>query len=579
MTVPMLTYSGGPGHRVDLDRLVASRMLIQANSGGGKSRAIRQLLEETHGRIQHLVIDPEGEFATLRERFDYVLAAPRDGDVLATPKTARLLCRRLVELGASAVLDIYDLDLGGRREFVKLFLTELMALPRSLWRPVLVVIDEAHVFAPQTGESQALDAVTALCTQGRKRGFAAVLATQRIAKLHKDAAAELLNKLVGRTGLDVDLKRAGDELGFDKDQRATLKTLEPGTFFTYGPAISNAVVQVRTGKVVTSHPEAGKVSAAPPPAPERVQRVLAQLADLAQKADEEARTVADLERRNRELTVQIRRLERGAVPPPKPEVDQAAVDRAVAAALAKHDREVRIVFDRRGKVLAQIAEGLDSVGAVLVQSAIDLRQVQELPAPSTNGHSPEPAAAARRILHTSVKTSPVREKSTAPQSGLSRGQQKILNALAEMRLLGIWAPSRTQLGMFAGYNLTGGTGAQHIADLVAAGLVEIPKQGAVQLTDAGLVVGETSAAPTSLEELHERVLTKTKTGQRRIAEHLISIYPEPITRADLGLAVGYNLTGGTGAQHVADLVNLGVVTIPRQGQVAASPLLFPETLS
>jgi hypothetical protein len=86
------------GRGVDLDRLVASRMLIQANSGGGKSRAIRQLLEETHGRVQHLVLDPEGEFATLRERFDYVLAG-KEGDVQATPKTAKLLCRRLVELG------------------------------------------------------------------------------------------------------------------------------------------------------------------------------------------------------------------------------------------------------------------------------------------------------------------------------------------------------------------------------------------------------------------------------------------------------------------------------------------------
>jgi DNA helicase HerA-like ATPase len=80
--------------------------------------------------------------------------------------------------------------------------------------------------------------VITLCTQGRKRGYCAVLATQRLSKLHKDAAAELLNKLIGRTGLDVDVKRAGDELGFDKEQRQTLKTLAPGTFYAYGPAVS-----------------------------------------------------------------------------------------------------------------------------------------------------------------------------------------------------------------------------------------------------------------------------------------------------------------------------------------------------
>ncbi|HET6372680.1 MAG TPA: hypothetical protein VFG76_05200, partial [Candidatus Polarisedimenticolia bacterium] len=43
--------------------------------GGGKSWCLRRILEQTHGAIQHLVIDPEGEFASLRERFDYVHAA------------------------------------------------------------------------------------------------------------------------------------------------------------------------------------------------------------------------------------------------------------------------------------------------------------------------------------------------------------------------------------------------------------------------------------------------------------------------------------------------------------------------
>ena len=53
---------------IDLPRLLETRMLIQANSGGGKSWAIRRLLEQTAGHVQQLVIDPEGEFATLREK-------------------------------------------------------------------------------------------------------------------------------------------------------------------------------------------------------------------------------------------------------------------------------------------------------------------------------------------------------------------------------------------------------------------------------------------------------------------------------------------------------------------------------
>jgi hypothetical protein len=46
------------------------------------------------------------------------------------------------------------------------------------------------------------------------------VATQRLSKLHKDCAAELLNKFIGYTD-DVDLQAAGDQLGMTKEQRAS----------------------------------------------------------------------------------------------------------------------------------------------------------------------------------------------------------------------------------------------------------------------------------------------------------------------------------------------------------------------
>lgn len=52
-----------------------------------------------------------------------------------------------------------------------------------------------------------------LATRGRKRGYCLALATQCLSKLRKDAAVEMINKLIGRTGLDIDVKRAGDDLG------------------------------------------------------------------------------------------------------------------------------------------------------------------------------------------------------------------------------------------------------------------------------------------------------------------------------------------------------------------------------
>jgi DNA helicase HerA-like ATPase len=68
---PLKFALGTPDGIVDLDRLLDTRLLVQANSGAGKSWGLRRILEQTHGAVQQFVIDPEGEFPTLREKFDY----------------------------------------------------------------------------------------------------------------------------------------------------------------------------------------------------------------------------------------------------------------------------------------------------------------------------------------------------------------------------------------------------------------------------------------------------------------------------------------------------------------------------
>ena len=78
-----------------MTNLIDTRLLIQANSGGGKSWVIRRLLEQTHGKTQQIILDIEGDFSTLREKYDYVLAA-KGGDIDVNPKVAgrRIIRRR-----------------------------------------------------------------------------------------------------------------------------------------------------------------------------------------------------------------------------------------------------------------------------------------------------------------------------------------------------------------------------------------------------------------------------------------------------------------------------------------------------
>jgi hypothetical protein len=235
------------------------------------------------------VIDPEGEFSSLRTHFDYVLAARTGGDTLADPRTAKLLAERLLELGVSAILDIYELKPHERIAFVKTFLDALVEAPKTLWHPALVVLDEAHVYCPEKGhgEADSADAVKSLATRGRKRGFCLIPATQRLSKLHKDVAAECNNKLIGRCSLDVDMKRAAYELGFTtQEQRLALRDLKAGEFFAFGPALANVVSLVKVGSVQTEHPKAGsKLAAVVPPPSDKVKELLPKLSDLPAEAE------------------------------------------------------------------------------------------------------------------------------------------------------------------------------------------------------------------------------------------------------------------------------------------------------
>ena len=130
---------------LNLEKLIATRMLINANSGGGKSWAIRRLLEQSHGQVQQIVIDLEGEFSTLREKFDYLLVG-KEGEIPANIRTAELLAKRLLELNVSTIIDLSELKKAERITFVKRFLDSLIDSPKNLWHPVLILIDEAHHF-------------------------------------------------------------------------------------------------------------------------------------------------------------------------------------------------------------------------------------------------------------------------------------------------------------------------------------------------------------------------------------------------------------------------------------------------
>ena len=66
--VPLGHHSTGT-LSLDLDRLLAGRLLIQGSSGAGKSRTLRRIIEEAFDYTTLAIVDPEGEFEMKAIRF------------------------------------------------------------------------------------------------------------------------------------------------------------------------------------------------------------------------------------------------------------------------------------------------------------------------------------------------------------------------------------------------------------------------------------------------------------------------------------------------------------------------------
>lgn len=573
---------------VSLDGIMVGGLLLQAGSGGGKSTAIRQLLEETHGRVQHLVIDPEGEFASLRERFDYVYAAPHSDEAVATPKTARLLCRRLVELSASAVLDIYELPLKEKREFVRLFLEELMSLPRSLWKPILVVVDEADSFFPQQGESSALEAGIDLNGRGRKRGYRAVFTTRRLSKLHKDVA-DVQNRMIGQTGLDLDIKRAGDELGFDKEGRAQLPRLEPRTFFVYGPAISRTPILARTGDTLTTQPKPGAIGKVTPPAPAKVRALIAQLADLPKAAEEEAKSLEALRQENAGLKRQLRAAEKGGLVKEKPVADPAAIAAAeqrgelrgrasVLRTLRQAGTHVADIARRLTSLAGDVAEFSDTMAEIVKGGESNSRQargVVQLDGEKGTGESTKPRTAVGQSSR-----APARPIATpaAPAAGLSRPQQRMLNALASLEQLGLAPAPRNVIAAISEQSPRSSGFEKNMSTLRSAGYITYPDSARMALTETGRAIARVDGSVTSLADLHAAWSGIVSRPQWRMCEVLVGVFPDAMERAALAAETGQSVTSSGFEKNLSTLRTLGLISYPNSSEAVATELLMPKEL-
>ncbi|MDP2779418.1 ATP-binding protein, partial [Devosia sp.] len=174
VAIDMGMSAGTTPATLDLEELLATRLLVQGNSGSGKSHLLRRLLEQSAPWVQQCIIDPEGDFTTLSEKFGHLVI-----DATRTEAELTNIAARVRQHRVSVVLNLEGLDVEQQMRAAAAFLGGMFDADRDFWYPVLVVVDEAQLFAPAIGgevsdeaRKLSLGAMTNLMCRGRKRGLA-----------------------------------------------------------------------------------------------------------------------------------------------------------------------------------------------------------------------------------------------------------------------------------------------------------------------------------------------------------------------------------------------------------------------
>lgn len=602
--------SDGRNLKLDVDTLLTSRLLLQANSGGGKSWLLRRLAEQLYGHVQTIIIDPEGEFYTLREKYGYVLVGD-GGETPCDVRSAAMLAERFLELKASAVCDLYEAFRSrpmDRRQWVRIFINALLDAPRSMWHPLIVIVDEAHKFCPQETPKAGnqsdreiiggcKDAMIALSTTGRKRGFCPIWATQRLAKVDKDASAEMFNRMVGMTIEDVDVDRAADLMSVSREDkqefRQSLRNLSPGQFYAFGRAITNERKLVTVGPVFTHHPSTGMAAKheTAPPMPDDVKKFLPQLADLPKEAEEKVRTMAGLQQEIRELKKQLKQR---PTDPPRIIEKSSTADRATLRRLRQgleqamkiianitaigfdnssvHPEDVRSALDKAATEITRLAEAGMSRRVRdfdnLKRSAESLlKKLEGLIA----GEDIELNVSVTRNEPVTVRPVVLRSKQLTPSSnsngnssGLPVGERAVLIAVAQFGSI-----EREQLTVLTGYKRSSRDA--YISRLVARDYINVAGR-TLTPTQSGIdnLGTDYSPLPTG-SALWDYWRNRLPEGELKIMTILVD-RGQSVERSTLDDETGYKRSSRDA--YLSRLMAKRLIEVPSSGMVSASSALF-----
>jgi hypothetical protein len=608
------TSDGKPVH-FNLKKLKRSHLLITGASGSGKSYFERVIAEQIVGRVQTFIIDPEGEYVTLREKFPFLLVG-EGGEVPIHPKTAGVLAQRLMKLGVSAIFDLSSMEVADQHLWVKNFVHALMQMKPKDTHDLVILVDESHLFCPEKGEGESVAKpdMLDLASRGRKRGFTNMWATQRLAKLANNAASELQNTCIGRVFLVDDREKAARILGIPQRSKmreefyASLKVLDQGIFFAQGVAVSADLITFHVSEAQTRHPDPGERSSRRivVPTPAQIKKLVPELAAIPVEAEEKEKSekqlraeIAEFKKQLRELKSELARQKIQPAPAAPAEMKKL---REQGARLTRRVRDLKAALEGIVKTATKVTtEGLkqivfspDDFRPAVERVVSEVVKIAQKKSDQRNGEFQALTAELRKAMPRLAKLLSQPEDDTAaavetpiariaPESkqahrpegrngdegrkvdALNSRQLDILSALARFNAIGRTTVDKKWIAALAQVSHTSGAFGNNLGALRSAGYIEYPQAGAVSLTPAGREIAPEVDAPASAQEMLDQCKAIVSKPAGAILQVLADAYPDTLAKNDIAEKSGVSPTSGAFGNNLGALRSAGMISYPSTG--------------
>ena len=232
---------------IDAQELVTGRTCVIGQSGSGKSYLIAVLCEQLlQNNIAFCIVDTEGEYFSLKEKFQMLWVGGEEADVNIEIDFYDLITQS-IRNNVPLILDVSDaLD---QRKVVSSFAGKLYEIENQVKQPYLLIIEEADKFVPQSRDS--LKELEEISKRGRKRGLGMLVATQRPSLVNKNVLSQCGNQFIGKLTTENDLK-AVDLFFADRKELESLPKLNTGEFFVMGNAVKEKT-RMQAALRITQH--------------------------------------------------------------------------------------------------------------------------------------------------------------------------------------------------------------------------------------------------------------------------------------------------------------------------------------